>query len=94
LLCASAAFLLFSFLPPGKKRKFIDPANMDLSVNPGDNFYLYANGAWVKANPVPPFEDPLGEFRRTSGRKPGPAAFPAGCSSHQHDKGPQATKDR
>lgn len=27
-------------------KKFIDPANMDLSVKPGDNFYLYANGTW------------------------------------------------
>jgi len=62
LLCASAAFLLFGFLPPGKKRKFIDPANMDLSVKPGDNFYLYANGAWVKANPVPPSKTRWGSF--------------------------------
>jgi putative endopeptidase len=62
LLYASAVFLLFSFLPPGKKRKFIDPANMDLSVKPGDNFYLYANGAWVKANPVPPSKTRWGSF--------------------------------
>jgi putative endopeptidase len=26
------------------KTKYIDPANMDLSVKPGDNFYQYANG--------------------------------------------------
>ena len=35
-------------------RRFIDKANMDLSVKPGDNFYLYANGNWIKNNPVPP----------------------------------------
>jgi len=35
------------------KKKFIDPANMDPSVKPGDNFYLYANGNWLKNNPVP-----------------------------------------
>ncbi|HQW91612.1 MAG TPA: M13 family metallopeptidase [Ferruginibacter sp.] len=35
------------------KRKFIDPANMDQSVKPGDNFYQYANGNWLKNNPVP-----------------------------------------
>ncbi|MEO6251910.1 MAG: M13 family metallopeptidase [Ferruginibacter sp.] len=34
-------------------KKFIDPANMDLSVNPGDNFYLYANGNWLKKTPIP-----------------------------------------
>ena len=33
-------------------RKFIDPANMDLSVKPGDNFYLYANGTWLKKTPI------------------------------------------
>ena len=38
----------------GTKRKFIDPANMDLSVKPGDNFYLYANGTWLKKTPIPP----------------------------------------
>jgi putative endopeptidase len=35
------------------KKKFIDPANMDLAVKPGDNFFLYANGTWLKKNPVP-----------------------------------------
>ncbi|MDQ2721166.1 MAG: M13 family metallopeptidase [Bacteroidota bacterium] len=33
--------------------KYIDKSNMDLSVKPGDNFYLYANGAWLKKNQVP-----------------------------------------
>lgn len=36
-----------------KVKKTIDPANMDRSVKPGDNFYLYANGAWLKSNPIP-----------------------------------------
>ena len=31
-----------------KKPKYIDSANMDLSVKPGDNFYAYANGGWMK----------------------------------------------
>ena len=43
-------------------RKFIDPANMDLSVKPGDNFYLYANGNWVKNTPVPPSKTRWGSF--------------------------------
>src|SRR5258705_11579067 len=34
-------------------KKFIDPANMDLSVKPGDNFYQYANGTWLKKTPIP-----------------------------------------
>ncbi len=53
----------------GKNFKFIDPANMDLSVKPGDNFYLYANETWLKNNPVPASKTRWGSFdvlRQTS----------------------------
>ena len=43
-------------------RKFIDPANMDLSIKPGDNFYLYANGAWIKKTPIPASKTRWGSF--------------------------------
>jgi putative endopeptidase len=49
-----------AFIPPGKK--YNDPANMDLSVKPGDNFYLYANGNWIKNNPVPASKTRWGSF--------------------------------
>ncbi|MGY4384842.1 putative endopeptidase [Pedobacter sp. UYP24] len=42
--------------------KLIDPANMDLSVKPGDDFYNYASGTWVKNNPVPAKETRWGTF--------------------------------
>lgn len=45
-----------------KKPKYIDPANMDLSVKPGDNFYQYANGGWLKQNPVPASKTRWGSF--------------------------------
>jgi putative endopeptidase len=50
--------------PPSNasKRKFIDPANMDLSVKPGDNFYLYANGTWIKKTPIPASKTRWGSF--------------------------------
>jgi len=32
----------------------LDPQNMDTSVKPADDFYLFANGGWVKRNPIPP----------------------------------------
>jgi len=42
--------------------KLIDPANMDLSVKPGDDFYEYASGTWIKNNPVPAKETRWGSF--------------------------------
>ncbi|MBL0202661.1 MAG: M13 family metallopeptidase [Chitinophagaceae bacterium] len=35
---------------------------MDLSVKPGDNFYLYANGAWIKKTPIPSSKTRWGSF--------------------------------
>jgi putative endopeptidase len=43
-------------------KKFIDPANMDLTVKPGNDFYEYASGTWIKNNPVPPKETRWGSF--------------------------------
>ncbi|MBS1544033.1 MAG: M13 family metallopeptidase [Bacteroidetes bacterium] len=44
------------------KAKFIDPANMDLTVKPGDDFVNYAGGVWLRNNPVPPKETTWGSF--------------------------------
>lgn len=30
----------------------IDPANMDTTVDPGKDFYHYANGGWIEAHPI------------------------------------------
>ena len=48
----------------GKKApmKYIDKANMDVTVIPGDNFYQYANGNWMKMNPVPASKTRWGSF--------------------------------
>ncbi len=42
--------------------KAIDPANMDLSVKPGDDFYEYANGGWLKTHPIPADKSRYGTF--------------------------------
>lgn len=44
------------------KAKVIDPANMDLTVKPGDDFMQYAGGTWLQKNPVPPKETRWGSF--------------------------------
>src|SRR5438067_8278299 len=32
----------------------LDPKNLDTSVKPAEDFYLFANGGWIKNNPIPP----------------------------------------
>jgi putative endopeptidase len=39
-----------------------DLNGMDRSVKPGDDFYRYAGGAWVRNNPVPPDRTSWGPF--------------------------------
>jgi putative endopeptidase len=55
------AFFLFSFSiiesPTG-----IDESSMDKKVNPGTNFYLFANGTWLAKNPVPASESKWSNF--------------------------------
>src|SRR5258705_12576777 len=45
-----------------KQAKPIDPANMDVSVKPGVDFYHYANGKWLLNNPIPADESRWGSF--------------------------------
>ncbi len=42
--------------------KAINPELMDLTVKPGDNFFKYVNGGWMKANPIPPEYSQYGAF--------------------------------
>ena len=40
----------------------INSANLDTLVKPGDNFYEYANGGWLKSNPIPADKSRYGAF--------------------------------
>jgi putative endopeptidase len=40
----------------------LDVAGMDKSVNPGDDFFAYANGNWLKSTPIPPDRSRYGVF--------------------------------
>lgn len=64
-LCLVCAMLLTTIAFAQRetsKAKVIDPANMDLTVKPGDDFMQYAGGAWIQKNPVPPKETRWGSF--------------------------------
>jgi putative endopeptidase len=47
-----------------QSRKAIDPANMDTAAKPCENFYQYADGGWLKANPVPADKSRWGAFEQ------------------------------
>ncbi len=47
-------------------QKFIDPANMNPAVSPGQDFYEYANGTWLKNTVIPPAESRWGSFNLVS----------------------------
>jgi putative endopeptidase len=43
--------------------RFILTENMDSTVKPGDNFYLFVNGKWLKNAKIPPTDVSVGAFR-------------------------------
>ena len=40
----------------------LDPSNRDLSVKPQDDFFMYANGGWIKRTEIPPEYSRWGSF--------------------------------
>ena len=42
--------------------KAFDLGSMNLSIKPGDDFYEYAEGAWIKSHPVHADKSRYGEF--------------------------------
>jgi putative endopeptidase len=63
--CALLALALGALTqdPAKQETHGIVVANMDRSVRPGDDFYRYANGAWIERTELPPdrnYIDPCG----------------------------------
>ena len=46
----------------GSTVKLLDPANMDTTVKPGDNFFMYANGARLRKDTIPADQTRWGSF--------------------------------
>jgi putative endopeptidase len=60
--CKQSQTVQNEFLPA------IDTSNMDLNVNPGEDFFLYANGGWIKKNPIPDEYSQYGTFHELINR--------------------------
>jgi len=68
VLALAALGLAFTTQAQTAKPAGIDPANVDRSVKPCDNFFQYANGNWLKNNPVPASESRWGSFNELADR--------------------------
>jgi len=57
-----AAYFAACHTQPATTQHFIETANMDSSVKPGDNFYAFVNGKWLKTAEIPATETGIGSF--------------------------------
>ena len=63
LLLLSAVAIIACNKAPEKNQ--IDPlvSHIDSSISPAENFFMYANNGWFKANPIPGTKNSVGIFR-------------------------------
>lgn len=66
LVAATAVFATTALIY--KSTGGIDLKGIDKTVNPGDDFFKYANGNWVKNNPIPASESRWGSFNEVTER--------------------------
>ncbi|MGN6296134.1 MAG: M13 family metallopeptidase [Ginsengibacter sp.] len=60
LRCCVASLVIFSCKSKGTETKLPFAANIDTIINPGNDFFQYANGRWIKDNPIPKEESSWG----------------------------------
>jgi len=58
-LCLASGFLAAATPEPGHG---IQPTHFDMAVKPTEDFFQYANGGWLKANPIPADQTTWGAF--------------------------------
>ena len=63
-VCAFGLSLVAAWAQDAPKQEThgIAVAHMDRAVKPGDNFYLYCNGDWIKRTEIPPDRARLSVF--------------------------------
>ncbi len=61
-LTLALAFSALAQTAPPQKEHGIALSHIDRSVNPGDDFYLYANGEWIKHTEIPADRGSVGVF--------------------------------
>jgi putative endopeptidase len=73
--------------------KAIDPSNMDRSVRPGDDFYLFVNGGWIRKNPIPPGYSRWGTFQAVE-KENGDRVRAILANAAQHPSSPKGSSMR
>jgi len=68
LATASIAAVAGAQTVPAAQTKPIDRANLDTTCAPCTNFYQFANGGWLKRNPIPPAYSSWGSFNELADR--------------------------
>src|SRR5947208_9989826 len=62
VVCSFAAVLAAPQGQTEQNPQPLDANNRDSSVNPGDDFFLFANGSWIKQTEIPPEYSRWGAF--------------------------------
>lgn len=61
LILSSLLYGCNSYSPKDNSQYFLT-GNIDFNINPADDFFMYANGNFIKAHPIPPSENTYGIF--------------------------------
>jgi putative endopeptidase len=62
-VAAAISLTAFVIETPPSSASGIDIHNMDKTVKPTDDFFLFVNGNWIKNNPIPASESSWGSFK-------------------------------